>query len=152
MPIGVQRLRTPYSASGDILSYTATSSAKDAAYQWQNYPSVARVENLLNSYTVYPRFRIFRLNPDETVKETVESAYKMQLVENQIEEETRPYLENKDYEIKDLNEEYIEKIVKRSFTGDFSDTDDSTASPSATACPFVTTSNVPPVAGRISIL
>ena len=72
---------------------------------------------------------------DETVKETVESAYKMQLVENQIEEETRPYLENKDYEIKDLNEEYIEKIVKRSFTGDFSDTDDSTASPSATAEP-----------------
>ena len=71
MPMGVQRLRTPYSASGDILSYTATSSAKDAAYQWQNYPSVARVENLLNSYTVYPRFRIFRLNPDETVKEEV---------------------------------------------------------------------------------
>lgn len=71
MPIGVQRLRTPYSASGDILSYTATSSAKDAAYQWQNYPSVARVENLLQTTTVYPRFRIFRLNPDETVKEEI---------------------------------------------------------------------------------
>lgn len=71
MPLGAQRIRTPYSASGDILSYTATSSARDVAYQWQNYPSVARVENLLNSYTVYPRFRIFMLNPDETVKEEI---------------------------------------------------------------------------------
>ena len=68
MDASVQRMRTPYSASGDILSYTATSSAQDAVYTWQNYPSVARVENLLETYTVYPRFRIFLLNPDETIK------------------------------------------------------------------------------------
>lgn len=68
MDASVQRMRTPYSASGDILSYTATSSAQDAVYTWQNYPSVARVENLLETYTICPRFRIFLLNPDETVK------------------------------------------------------------------------------------
>lgn len=68
MPIGVRRLRTPYGASGDILSYTATSSVGDVAYQWQNYPSVSKIENVLQMTTIYPRFRIFLLNPDETIK------------------------------------------------------------------------------------
>lgn len=82
MSSDTQRFRTPYSASGDILSYTvatyssyssASTTSLEGAYSWQNFPTVSRIESLLESYTVYPRFRIFLLNPDETIKKEIPS-------------------------------------------------------------------------------
>ena len=72
---------------------------------------------------------------DDTVKETVESAYKVELVNSQTEEATKPYLENKDYEIQKLNKGYIEKLAKRTFTGDFSDVEEATATPAESVAP-----------------
>ncbi len=72
---------------------------------------------------------------NEDVKKKAESAYKTELVDNQVEEETAPYLENKEYEIKKRNAEYIDKLAKRTFTGDFSDVESASPAPSASAEP-----------------
>jgi len=72
---------------------------------------------------------------DDTVKESVESAYKVELVDQQIEEETAPYLDQKEYQIKKLDEKYVDKIAKRTFTGDFSDVEEATPTAAVSAEP-----------------
>lgn len=68
---------------------------------------------------------------DESVKSAVETGYRIETVENQTAKETEGYFDNKDYEIKNLNRAYVDKIAKRTFTGDFSDVEDSTSGSSA---------------------
>ena len=69
--MGVRTYRTPYSASGDILSISVYSSDDVNLYAARAPISTAVIENYLHNYTIYPRFRIFRLNPDETIKEQI---------------------------------------------------------------------------------
>lgn len=60
--------RIPMTASGDVIAYTVYSSSTDNSLRWQNYPSAQKIEQMVRSHTIYPRFRFFVLNSDETVK------------------------------------------------------------------------------------
>ena len=62
--------RVPYAASGDIMAYSVSSNTRDVTYRAQSL-SVNTIENILHYSTVCPRFRIFLLNPDETVREEI---------------------------------------------------------------------------------
>lgn len=72
---------------------------------------------------------------DEDFRDVIEEAYKEIAVEDQAEEDIKDYLDNSDYEIKNLNRDYVDKIVKRTFTGDFSDVDDNSSETESPATP-----------------
>ncbi len=69
---------------------------------------------------------------DDDVKENVESAYKMETVDKQADAEIEEYLNKDEYKLKDVNRDYIDNIAKRTFTGDFSDVEESSSAPAAT--------------------
>lgn len=55
-------------ASGDVLSYSVSALGQSNAADLAKYSSYAQIERLVRSRTIYPRFRIYVLNSDETVK------------------------------------------------------------------------------------
>ena len=70
MALATRKIVLPMRASGDVLSYTVTStSVRNSAVVAQTYSSYAALERLVRNYTIYPRYRVFVLNPDETVRE-----------------------------------------------------------------------------------
>lgn len=66
--MATRTFKLPNTASGDVTVYTVYSSANDSSLRWRNYPSSQKIEEMVRSHTIFPRFRIFVLNPDETVK------------------------------------------------------------------------------------
>lgn len=71
MQKGQTIIRVPYSASGEILSYSVSSFEKGESVSSSSTISTNEIENMLHLKTVCPRFRIFLLNPDETIREEV---------------------------------------------------------------------------------
>ena len=54
--------------SGDVVSYSAETSSTAVSYQsLLRYESIKNIRGIINRNTIYPRFRIFVLNDDETV-------------------------------------------------------------------------------------
>ena len=64
--------RFPNSASGDVISYSVTFPDAQAARNAQGtYGSLPFIEQMIRSSVIYPRFRIFLLNQDETVNRQI---------------------------------------------------------------------------------
>lgn len=58
----------PYRANGDKLSYSIESTNnRDTISVLSKYNDITFIKNLIGNNIIYPRFRIFVLNPDDTV-------------------------------------------------------------------------------------
>lgn len=72
---------------------------------------------------------------DETLKKNVDTAYRTKVVDEQLDGEIKPYYDNKDYKMKSVDRKYVDKIAKRTFTGDFSDVKTTATASAAAATP-----------------
>lgn len=62
----------PVRSSGEVISYTIENVTNAASLIDQNgFKNIQKVVDMINGKTIYPRFRIFALNPDETVNHEI---------------------------------------------------------------------------------
>lgn len=80
---------------------------------------------------------------DKDVKERVATGYKTDKVNEKIENDVKPLLEDAEYDIKDLDRAYADKLAKRTFTGDFSESGDKNSSSDKTAAPTASPTSKP---------
>lgn len=66
-------MTVPNRSSGDVAVYTYSSS-NNSTLRYQNFPSAWKIEQMVRNHTIYPRFRFYVLNPDETVRYEIPAA------------------------------------------------------------------------------
>ena len=69
--MAVRKYKMLNSASGDVISYSVESNSTLETRIYQAFGNIATIEAMIRNSTIFPRYRVHLLNPDESIKREI---------------------------------------------------------------------------------